>query len=64
MPFPSLDLFAAIIAFDATGFFRGFHTLAIHDRCRGSGMATRPEANRAAQRLVDLMSGHIVQSDE
>jgi hypothetical protein len=32
MPFPALDLCAAIIAFDTARFFRGFHTLAIHDR--------------------------------
>src|SRR5215216_6794317 len=53
MPFPTLDLFAPVIAFDAARFFRGFHTLTIHDRCRGVGVAARPQADGAAQCLVD-----------
>jgi hypothetical protein len=55
MAFPPLDLFASVIAFDATGFFRGLDTLAVHDRRRGVGVAARPEAHRAAQRLVDAL---------
>src|SRR5262249_47520780 len=55
MPFPPLDLFAAIIPFDATGFFCGFHTLAVHNRRRGVGVAARSQADGAAQRLVDLL---------
>src|SRR5215467_14203790 len=55
MPFPPLDLFAPVIPLDATRFFRGFHTLAIHDRRRGVGVAARPQADGAAQRLVDLL---------
>src|SRR5262245_12855739 len=31
MPFPAFDLFTTIIAFDTSGLFHGFYTLAIHD---------------------------------
>src|SRR5215510_1077234 len=52
MPFPAFDLFAPIIALDPPGFFRGFHTLAVHDGRRGISVAARPQADRAAQRLM------------
>jgi hypothetical protein len=55
MPFPALDLFAAIIAFDATRFLRGFHTLAVHNGRRGGGVAACPQTDGAAQRLVYLL---------
>src|SRR5215472_2760282 len=61
MPLPPLDLLAPVVSLDATRFFRGFHTLAIHDRCRGVGMASRTEANRAAPCLVDALP-HPVQA--
>src|SRR5262245_27561532 len=53
MPFPAFDLFASIVAFDTARLFRGFHTLAVHDRCRGVGVATSPQAYSAAQRLMN-----------
>src|SRR5918911_2081699 len=55
MPFPAFDLFASIVAFDTASLFRGFHTLTVHDRRRGVGVASRPEAHRAAQRLMDAL---------
>jgi hypothetical protein len=48
MPFPTFDLFAPVIAFDTTRFFRGFHTLAVHDRRRGVDVAGRPQAGGPA----------------
>src|SRR5262245_49581962 len=61
MPFPALHLLAPVVTFDAPGFFRRLHTLAIHDRCRGVGMASRSQADRAAQRLVDALP-HALQA--
>src|SRR5262245_45785102 len=53
MPLPALDLFTPVIALDMTRFFRGFHTLAIHDRRRGLGITPSPPADTTSQGLVD-----------
>jgi hypothetical protein len=53
MPFPALAQFAAVIALDEPRCFRGFHTLAGHDRRRGFGITSSLQADATSQGFVD-----------